>query len=986
MRRTLLILFLLVLPSQVWAANYLVNPVDGNDANSCANSTESATRDWVTELRRTIQGALACVAPGDTITLLHGTYTGALNVIDSAVSADLADGAAGLTVTIQAFRPTIVTLQPPDGSSCVALRSTTDYIALLNLTCDMSLQTGARCGVLVEGTANHINMERLTVKNSLGNGICLQGTGTLNTVRNQNYVFDNDGHGILIESASNDVQDNRVYANGDNGIHSTGTTNTIRRNFIFGNNVDGGTAYGLVCDGGDLCYNNVVYENRGGIQGTGTAALIDHNTIYGNTPGIGLRIDGSASSAVTRCNAVAGNTTNISDAGTGTTQTNNLTTATFTNTATDDYSIPTSSTAFNGCTVVIGNPINTSILHHPRTLGTSPDVGAYEAPPGCTTFSDGVADTTCTVTGGDVAELRLALYTAACGETIALEDSGEWTVPDGAMYVVPTKGLTCTTYTTITRTGTMPAVYDVLGNCYVKGPNFAAEMAARDACWEAMKTQYEGVAPHVYMTTAEANANTGVVFGLQANADYWKFSGFEVSTTSTNVHSGGSNVSALFLSGFTGPSLGDFPREEADLPNQVLWERMSLHGNPNPALGPISKALYVGGTNLSLKDSLCYGIKAENDAQCFMSTQGSFYLLENNFLEANGENVLFGGGGSHYYGHTPSDIVQRYNYMTKDWRQWDQSTSRVGITYGGQSWIEKNVNECKNCIRNEIHQNVIEGSWYGSQTGNLMLFQAVSDGDGATWTTVRDIEIWGNVLRHGNYGILFAGKGGQNGGATQGGDLNVHDNLLYNLTGVFSSSGTVTSGGTCFQFLSGASNGITHAPMDDIVWNHNTCDNNSASGELLSTADIDIGYTGFTYTNNIARAFAFANAIVFACLCNGMGDGGLTYFDETDSWVFKNNVWAHESTEWTLPPAATDIYFENGGSAAATLALYKAFFVDRDNGDYTVAAGSPYKAGGARDSTTGTDLGANMSLLPEAGEGGEGEVQGRRPRLRMRVK
>src|SRR5260370_39577431 len=54
------------------------------------------------------------------------------------------------------------------------------------------------------------------------------------------------------------------------------------------------------------------------------------------------------------------------------------------------------------------------------------------------------------------------------------------------------------------------------------------------------------------------------------------------------------------------------------------------------------------------------------DAQTLGSTGGNNpggpYKIENNFLEASGENILFGGGGAT---RTPSDIEIRRNHLFK---------------------------------------------------------------------------------------------------------------------------------------------------------------------------------------------------------------------------------------------------------------------------------------------------------------------------------
>src|SRR4029079_8835004 len=81
------------------------------------------------------------------------------------------------------------------------------------------------------------------------------------------------------------------------------------------------------------------------------------------------------------------------------------------------------------------------------------------------------------------------------------------------------------------------------------------------------------------------------------------------------------------------------------------------------------------------------------------------YTIENNYLQAAGEVILFGGGDPYIQNLVPSDISIRYNRVTK-------STS-----WRGQSWVVKNLIELKNAQRVVIDSNVIENNWAAAQDG-----------------------------------------------------------------------------------------------------------------------------------------------------------------------------------------------------------------------------------------------------------------------------
>ncbi|HYP26616.1 MAG TPA: DNRLRE domain-containing protein [Blastocatellia bacterium] len=80
----------LMSPTQSYAATYYVSP-GGNDSNTCSQATNSSSP------RRTISSALNCLAPGDTLVLRDGTYSGAPNILSN-----IPNGLPGQEVTIKA--------------------------------------------------------------------------------------------------------------------------------------------------------------------------------------------------------------------------------------------------------------------------------------------------------------------------------------------------------------------------------------------------------------------------------------------------------------------------------------------------------------------------------------------------------------------------------------------------------------------------------------------------------------------------------------------------------------------------------------------------------------------------------------------------------------------------------------------------------------------------------------------------------------------
>src|SRR6185295_18758096 len=114
------------------------------------------------------------------------------------------------------------------------------------------------------------------------------------------------------------------------------------------------------------------------------------------------------------------------------------------------------------------------------------------------------------------------------------------------------------------------------------------------------------------------------------------------------------------------------------------------------------------------------------------------YTIENNYLEAAGENVMFGGGDPAIRDLTPSKIVVRNNTMSKPlaWRE-----------PGAPKWQIKNIFELKNARGVIVEHNVLERSWEQAQSGYAVLFTVRNQDGGCPWCQVEDVRFRGNLVR-----------------------------------------------------------------------------------------------------------------------------------------------------------------------------------------------------------------------------------------------
>jgi hypothetical protein len=90
------------------------------------------------------------------------------------------------------------------------------------------------------------------------------------------------------------------------------------------------------------------------------------------------------------------------------------------------------------------------------------------------------------------------------------------------------------------------------------------------------------------------------------------------------------------------------------------------------------------------------------------------YKIDDNFLEAAGENLMFGGGAAT---QTPADIEVRFNHLFKPmfWLEGQPG-------YSAPAFIVKNHFEMKNAQRVLFDSNMVEDTWGGfSQHGASIL-------------------------------------------------------------------------------------------------------------------------------------------------------------------------------------------------------------------------------------------------------------------------
>lgn len=160
------------------------------------------------------------------------------------------------------------------------------------------------------------------------------------------------------------------------------------------------------------------------------------------------------------------------------------------------------------------------------------------------------------------------------------------------------------------------------------------------------------------------------------------------------------------------------------------------------------RAIRANSTHVTLTRSHIANIWAPGqDSQAYCSwDSGAGHTITDNYLEAAGENVMFGGAASKSAETIPSDILVEGNHFSKrlDWK----------VT--GHPSSVKNLFELKNAKRVTVRHNLFERNWTDSQNGFAILFTVRNDDNIAPWSTIEDVLFERNIIQdtEGGFNIL----------------------------------------------------------------------------------------------------------------------------------------------------------------------------------------------------------------------------------------
>src|SRR5439155_19384854 len=184
--------------------------------------------------------------------------------------------------------------------------------------------------------------------------------------------------------------------------------------------------------------------------------------------------------------------------------------------------------------------------------------------------------------------------------------------------------------------------------------------------------------------------------------------------------------------------LGDGSGAQSQLsqvPHDLVFDRVYIHGDASKGQ---KRGIALNSASTTITGSYISDIKAvgqDSQAICGWNGPGPF-VITNNYLEAAGENVLFGGADPAIPNLVPSDITFRGNHVARP------------LAWRAQDWSVKNLFELKNAQRVSIDRNVFENHWLAAQAGYAIVFTPRNQSGTAPWSVVQQVEFTNNIVRH----------------------------------------------------------------------------------------------------------------------------------------------------------------------------------------------------------------------------------------------
>jgi len=400
--------------------------------------------------------------------------------------------------------------------------------------------------------------------------------------------------------------------------------------------------------------------------------------------------------------------------------------------------------------------------------------------------------------------------------------------------------------------------------------------------------------------------NEKAAVSTEPRAHHYRFIGVEFlpAANASYVH----NLIDLGSSDYTSTS---------QFPHHLIFDRCYVHST---LLNRARRGFALNSAETSIINSYVSGFAGAGDetqAIAGWNGPGPFHIV-NNYLEAAGEVMMIGGADPAVPNLVPSDIEIRRNHFNK-LREWN-----------GRALV-KGTFELKNAKRVTVEGNLIESEILTT----AIVVTVRNQGGKAPWSTIEDVEIKNNIVRHASTGINILGSDNEH-HSQEAKRIRIVNNLLVDIVRDNPDNNSYflqTNGG------------------QQITVAHNTV---QQAGNVINAYGAPTA--GFIFRDNIVQ---FNNYGV-VCLRGGTECGPENIFCNCfPGGIIRGNVIADN-----LGAATSDRVEEKYPNGNYFVGSFQRIgFTDITNGDWRLAANSKTR----KRASDGSDPGVNFEALAAAG-------------------
>lgn len=405
-------------------------------------------------------------------------------------------------------------------------------------------------------------------------------------------------------------------------------------------------------------------------------------------------------------------------------------------------------------------------------------------------------------------------------------------------------------------------------------------------------------------TAKVISSNSTSVFTAPINAHHYWLKGLEITNTVS--------MSELLT---IGNAENDDPAEDV---HHFNITQCLIYGADDET--EVKRGISLNTSWSLIKDNYIANIaRAGFDSQAIWSSNGAGpFLIDNNYLEAASENIMFGGSAPRVEDRIPSDITITRNHFNKQ-TEWHGSKN------------VKNLLELKIGKRVLIEGNIMENCHEDSQGGHGFNLQSTNDEGNTPWGETSDVTVRFNILHNVTQPFSLSAKLETAMECIPMSRVSIHDNLFYDV-------GEVDSD---YSFIANITGELSFV----------TIENNTfvPSAPIRKLFGLDLSNqpeaSELVIRNNIGPLGQYG-------IHSGEGSGTAAFgYFAPDSWDYEGNL---------------EIGDRNGVSWPANNTLVADIaavgFTDAGNDDYSLAPGSPALTSGHNGTAySGTDIAAVLA-------------------------